>query len=830
MSTREPRPAEAGSGTGQSPFILAVERNGAVREHVAGFRLAWLIASTSLPAESHEVTLARRTAFARYVSNLGPEVTVEFRFVAQPRTGSGNRSVALTVFLCRAAAQAVDITAASMTPAAIGFLSALRAHFPEAEFVPFTSGDDLSGTFSRLSAGCVWKFGHAMLEVPIAGGMPRPSVSIGFGEKQAMVGIEDRPPAATFDLVIPWVPSVSDWRRVAEALYWADEPLVLQIAARPAPLAGSRAESEILEALRQCDELPDSNESGLTKSVDIEMIRRRIVERRNALFASSLLLSVTLRGDGEVARETAALIAGELSGQPWTSSGPWDAGAGAVRFGRLSHGATEEEPDPGTDASLCDLFTADEAAGALRFPSSPLSHLDGLPIRRFRTGGAPAGSWGPGAGSLFLGHNVHRGVEAAIHLSALERRRHVYIAGKTGTGKSTLLERMILGDIRAGLGLAVFDPHGDLVENILSRMAPERAADVVLFDFAESERPIAFNPLVWSTLPERDFVIEEFIAAILARLPADQVGPIFETYARNFLKLLMGDAPRTGFTPSFADFPLLFQRDGFRKMLVNSISDESVIDFVREAESNTSNEMRLSSMAGYITSKFSRFIGSNAVIRTVGQPGNAIDFRQAMDEGRIILVNLAKGRVGQMSAEILCSLLIARFRAAAMGRANVPIEKRRDFTLYVDEFQNVASSSYSELLSEARKYRLSLVLANQYIAQLPEHVTQAILGNVGCIFSFRVGVNDAKVLADVFEPAFGARDIVELPVLHAYVSCLVGGEVSRPFSVRCSREWPAKDLGQAQAIREMSRTRWGTDSQEVDEILRRRRAYINELD
>jgi hypothetical protein len=257
--------------------------------------------------------------------------------------------------------------------------------------------------------------------------------------------------------------------------------------------------------------------------------------------------------------------------------------------------------------------------------------------------------------------------------------------------------------------------------------------------------------------------------------------------------------------------------------------DETVVDFVREAEANRSSEHSLSSIASYVTSKLSRFTGSAAVRRTLGQSRAVVDFRETMDGGRIVLVNVAKGRVGELSASTITSLLVARFRAAAMSRATRPIEERRDFTLYVDEFHNVASSTYAELLSEARKYRLGLVLANQYIAQLPEEVIQSILGNVGCLFCFRVGSADAQRLEHAFTPIFSAGDLVDLPILHACVSCLVQGEVSAPFSVRCVRDSAIRDRTQAAEIRRRSHARWGIPAAKVDEEMRARRAWVEGL-
>ncbi|HEX7708998.1 MAG TPA: type IV secretory system conjugative DNA transfer family protein, partial [Thermoanaerobaculia bacterium] len=669
------------------------------------FRLESLAAAPCVPEEPPAASFERRVAFARYLSRLDPSLEVELRYRGVPQSEMQGRTIETSINLRHVDGAVRD------DASAVGFLASLRAHFPEVEI-----GNVSAAPARERQRGNVWRFGHALLRVPLGGGLPEPA-PVGFGPQAA----RSESPEEAVELVIPWVPSASDWRRVAEMLYWSDSPLSLCVTVRAFAFSGSAAEAELTETIRRLDAVPQL--SSLISRDDSALIRSRLVERRNSLLASCHLLDVTLQG-AEISRETASLLATELSGQITDMRSPWDACAGAVAFCREPMARESEGAEPG----LRDLFAAAEVAGVLRFPSPPPSHLEGFPVRRFRTNVAAEGASSNGAGSLYLGVNVHRGVEKKVHLSLEERRRHVWICGQTGTGKSTLLERMILQDIEAGHGLAVLDPHGDLVENVLARMPPERAGDVIVFDFAEEEKPIAFNPLVWSTLAERDFIIEEIIASITGRMPVEFAGPLFETYSRNFLKLLMGDGPRPEFQATFTDFPLLFQDGDLRRALLESMSDATVADFVREAESNTA-DYKLTTMAGWITSKFSRFTGSGTVMRTVGQGKNDLDFRAVMDEGRILLVNLAKGRVGALSAELLCSLFIMKFRATAMSRATIPIEERRDFTLYVDEFQNVASPAYSEILSEARKYRLGLVLANQFISQLPQGVTQAILGN-----------------------------------------------------------------------------------------------------
>lgn len=794
----------------------------------AAARLECLLGARSMEGDTVERQMGRRISLGRYLASLDPGLSVEFRIFAVPAASRPAGSVAFSIILTTECAEGSDTEEERFRTSLGGFLPVLRAHLPEGEFGPCGSLEDLESSLGRIDLREGWRFGHEILEIPLGPGLPRPKVTVGFGSRPEAVA---EPGIGSISTVIPWVPPASDWRRLAEILYWSPTPLVLRAVARAVPFVGSSAEAEMAQAFKQVEEVSPAPGSRLVPQFDGELLRTRLFERRNSLFQGALRLDVGLFGPERVPREIAAAIGLEISGDFSPSQAPLATAAGAISCVATSSEGFERGLERESPVRLSDLFTAAEASGVLRLPAAPSVALDGFQARNSRTSAMKAVDSEPEDGSLLLGVNAHRGVEVPVHLSPLERRRHTYVVGQTGTGKSTLLERMILQDIRGGRGCAVIDPHGDLIENVLSRMPMSRASDVIVLDFQESDRPIGLNPLRWTTLAERDFIVEEVLSSILGRYSSETTGPIFEVHARNFLKVLMGDSPREDYVPNLVDFPLLYQRAAFRKRLVATMKDPVVTDFVKEAESNTNSDYSLRAISTYITSKFARFIGSQTIQRVLGQARSALDFEAVMNEGKIVLISLAKGRVGQLSADTLCSLLLTRFWAAAMKRASISFDDRRDFALYVDEFHNVASATYAELLAEARKYRLSLVLANQFISQLPEKVVHSILGNVGCILSFRVGPNDAELLAKVFQPVFAAPDLVELPILHAYVSCLVGGgEVSRPFSVRCVRDQAVRDRNQAATIREMSRQRWGTEATAIDAEITARREWIASLE
>jgi DNA helicase HerA-like ATPase len=356
-----------------------------------------------------------------------------------------------------------------------------------------------------------------------------------------------------------------------------------------------------------------------------------------------------------------------------------------------------------------------------------------------------------------------------------DRVSHIYIIGKTGTGKSTLLETLIRQDIKSGQGLALLDPHGDLVEKVLTTMPEHRKDDLIYFNVPDSSQPLGFNPLERIPPQKRAFAASGLIE-VFKKIWADSWGPRLEHILRNALLALL-DQPQA----TLADVLRLLDDRSFRKDTVAQVYNPQVRDFwLREYEGYPSR-FRAEAVAP-IQNKVGAFLADPILNRILTQTKSAFDLRRVMDEGKILLVNLAKGKIGMDTAALLGALLVSRIGMAALSRAEMPEENRRDFYLYLDEFPSFTTLSLATMLSELRKYRLGLILSHQHLSQLDPQVRDAVLGNVGTIISFRLGLVDAEILAKEFYPELTAADLVNLPNLHIYLRLMVDGVVSRPFS------------------------------------------------
>lgn len=357
-----------------------------------------------------------------------------------------------------------------------------------------------------------------------------------------------------------------------------------------------------------------------------------------------------------------------------------------------------------------------------------------------------------------------------------DRRRHVYIIGKTGMGKSTLLENMIFSDIRSGKGVGVIDPHGDLAEAVLRFVPKSRINDVIIFDPSDREFPIAFNVLEGKNQEQRGLVASGLIG-VIKKLNIDSWGPRLEHFLRNTILALV-EAPDTtmlGITRMLVD------RD-YRSKVLHYVEDPMVQSFWR-TEFDVLAPQKLAEAVGPIQNKVGQFLATPIIRNIVGQPKSTLNIRFAMDTGKIVIVNLSKGKIGEDNSSMLGSLLITKFQIDAMSRADIPEKERKDFSLFVDEFQNFATDSFATILSEARKYRLSLTMANQYVAQMPEEVAAAVFGNVGSLAAFQVGVDDAKVFSEQFdEEKVAPIDLVNLPKYTVYNRILVDGMPTPTFS------------------------------------------------
>ncbi len=428
----------------------------------------------------------------------------------------------------------------------------------------------------------------------------------------------------------------------------------------------------------------------------------------------------------------------------------------------------------------------------------------------------------PGEGVL-LGRNVYRGQETPVRLAREDRRRHMYVIGRTGSGKTELLKYMSVQDIQNGEGVCVIDPHGDFIEDILPHVPKERADDVILFEPFDLERPMGLNMLEVDGEEQKDFAVQEMIS-IFYKLVTDpaMLGPMFEHNMRNAMLTLMADRDHPG---TIAEIPRIFTDTEFQKYKTSKLADP-VVRLFWEKEMAKTSDYHKSEMLGYLISKVGRFV-ENAMMRNiVGQGTSAFNFRKVMDEQKILLVNLSKGKVGEINAKLIGLILVSKLQMAALSRADTPEADRKDFYLYVDEFQNFITDAFSSILSEARKYRLNLIVAHQYLGQLEQaagaqgagskDLRDAVFGNAGSMVSFRIGAEDAEAMAKEFAPTFGEFDLVNVDRYNAYVKLMINGTASKPFNMAT---YPLPKTGNAElakAIRQLSRLKHGRPRVEVE--------------
>ncbi len=425
-------------------------------------------------------------------------------------------------------------------------------------------------------------------------------------------------------------------------------------------------------------------------------------------------------------------------------------------------------------------------------------------------------------GGVTIGVNRYGAEEKAVSFGASDRLRHAYVIGQTGTGKTGLLKNLIIQDIKNGEGVAYIDPHGTDIEDILAAIPPERMNDVIYFDPAYTARPMGLNMLEYDPAkPEmKTFVVDE-VYGIFRKLYADvpeAFGPMFEQYYRNAVQLVVED-PTSGST--FVEIPRIFADPAFRELKLSRCKNPIIVQFWKKIAETAQGDPSLENVAPYITSKFDVFLTNDIMRPVVSQEKSSFDFRRIMDDKKIFLANLSKGKLGDRNTSLLGLILVSKFLQAAFSRVDTRTEDLATFYLYIDEFQNFATPSISTILSEARKYKLSLTIAHQFIAQLDEKIRDAVVGNVGTKVAFRVGTTDAEFLAKQFEPTFTAPDLENLPNRHAVLSLLVNGVPARPFSVQ-TVNLPPFNIAQVPGLKELSYRTYGRDREAVEAETRRK--------
>lgn len=813
---------------------VKMEKHGRGFEGLVGLKLKSILQGDLLLQSSHfkggksdqatrfdpQYFFSAREAFLQSISTLLMDVTLELHISALPNLADRSDGLLWHTLFLRCRAADAEKVKERLVSRYLSLVPVLTAHLPESEYEPIVDANELEfrfRPFKPLSAAALKRCNEtiSLLE-------PLKRLSLGFGPIE--VKTDDYPHSVNHRF--PWFPSLNDGSKLINTLMAQFNPV--QIVVR---IESTRLNSKSIVGLDQTIRACESFLSGSKKTENSLMdqassIRDVSLQQFARLRNHCFRVAVLLTAPGKIDRSLGNVLGAAVTGSSF--------GAEKPNFFRGGFGLFDVNPGSVLKRSYFpekEPFTLAEAACAFCFPTPPIDECPGLPVKRSRTSLAwvrQDGRSGNGKIDLFL--NDHQGVVKRVSMGPEDRMRHMFIIGQTGTGKSTYMENMIVQDIRNNMGLAVVDPHGDLVEDVLGKIPKRRLDDVIVFDLLDRERPLGFNILQWETIEERDLMIDELYLTIDHMYDMRSTGgPIFEEYFRGALKLLMGDKPRQGFVPTLLDFVTCFLSKDFRKWLSQSITDPQVKDFIQQIE-RAGGDARLDNVTPYINSKLNRFVNDTTLQLIIGQEKTAFDFENIMNSGKILLVKLGKGRFGPVTSALITNQLVSRFKLAAMKRGEMEYDQRRHFMLYVDEAGNLPSENFMELLAEARKYRLGLVLATQYTGQLSQagfghqdNLLSAIFGNVGTIVAFRVGQEDAPKIAPILEPQFSALDVIGLPNWQGYVKMQMNNETIPPFSFKTIKDETPFDRGIASKIKTASRMKYGADCKTVREQIHYRR-------
>lgn len=625
--------------------------------------------------------------------------------------------------------------------------------------------------------------------------------------------------------VLPWLNKASSLRQLCETLTLQSEPCLIDFRLSPCEPA-----PEILETYEKdmhlCEKYLQGGKAereGSVSALRTKMMLSWFFTQKHLMEAPGnvFMLRIWLAAEKQVPTDLIAALGNALTlpVQASATSAPYLAGGFQVCSytpEAVVGGLVYLDEDIPISDSARYLFDCESVGTALMLPTSDAPTFPGIPIRVARFLDAPSEYQTSGT---IIGQAVAQNQPVEVRLMPDDQRRHVYAIGQTGTGKTTLILKMAMDNIRKGDGVAVLDPHGDLIEQLLIRIPRERLDDVILFDPGDTEYPIGLNLLEWETEEQKAFLVDEMVAMLQLLYQRDEMGPIFWHNVRYGMLLLMA---RQGDPGTLVEFPLLFSNPDFHKRWLPYVKDPLVRMFweVEFPKMNYYHDHYLH----YIISKFDPFITPPLMRHCIGQGKSGFSFEAAINSNKILLVNLAKGNLGEGNSALLGMIVIAKLYAAAMRRVRLPMDERRDFYIYVDEFQNLATDNFAHILSEARKFRLNLMLCNQYIEQIPDSIAQAILGNVGSLIVFRTGLPDAQKLKAYFEPHIPKEALTDQPNYHAYARLMVEGVLTSPFSMWTLLE-PSPQAEHQRYVREKvvsrSRKRYGKKRSQVEKDIYR---------
>lgn len=467
------------------------------------------------------------------------------------------------------------------------------------------------------------------------------------------------------------------------------------------------------------------------------------------------------------------------------------------------------------------VLSSEELASIFHVPNIRFNKYPSIAWQNFKIAPPPANI--PTEGIL-LGHNIYRGEKKEIRMKREDRFRHFYVIGQTGTGKSSVLQVMIRQDLRNGDGICVIDPHGSLIEDVLPFIPRHRADDVIYFNPSDMERPLGMNLLEGDTWEEKELVAMDAMNIMIKLFDEETFGPRIQDYFRNGCLTLMSD-PAGG---SLTDIVRLFTDDDFAKVKRQHVTNPIVASFWDHQMAKTGAREK-QEMIPYFAAKFGQFVTNTMMRNIIGQTKSAFDIAKAMQSGKILLMNLSKGSVGEINSKLLGLIIVQKIQMAALGREKIPKAERRDFFLYIDEFQNYVTDSIESILSEARKYRLGLNIAHQYLAQINDekkkgtNLKNAVFGNVGSMMCYKIGAQDAEEMAKEMKPVFSDQDLINIDKFKAVMKLSIDTQPSRPFSIiPCNPYTEEGDKEAAEAYKQLSRLKYGRDRDFVDrEILKR---------
>lgn len=751
-----------------------------------------------------------------------PNLTIELHLTTLPDISRRARGqVNISIFL-RTIERSDKKVKASIIQHYLNLMPLLSATIPESEFEPVDNAEEFNMRWQPFKGAYATSIQRKKDIICLA--EPLDSLPIGFGKDLKHKEEDDHLVMHTF----PWVPSFDSWERLLNLMLGQLDPVRMTV--RLGPDNNNRDYMNLLvNTINRCELfLSGANTSRITSQEQARIIRNISLRQISRLKENRIRVGVFLIGAHPIDSSLVSLIARSITGPKNIQDIEYSLQGG--------YSFCDVEMDDVLDLyyySEKESFTPHEAACAFRLPSPPTNESIGLPVKRHKTSIACLPEKVTSEKTeIKLFNNIHNHIYQPVFMENEDRFRHFFVIGQTGVGKSSAMENMILQDIKNDKGLAVIDPHGDMVDSIIRNIPDKRIKDVILFDLTDKEYPVGFNIMQWKSIEERDIIIDELYTTIDSIYDLKTTGgPIFEKYFRGALKAVLGDRPRTDYIPTIQNIITFFINPEFRVRLKKQSEDKDILDFIREIEL-AGSDASLANVTPYITSKLSRFMNDTALLRIVGQKKTNFDFDEIINGGKIFLVKLGKGRFGSVVSSLLANHIVSRFKLAAMKRGDMRIEDRRDFFLYCDECHTLPSENFMELLSEARKYRMGLILSTQYAAQLSSSsnggndLLMAILGNVGSIMTFRLGQEDARRLCRVFSPYFSHADITGLPNFEGYMKMHSIHGVIPPFSFRTEKVENEGNEKTAKKVREWSRLKYGKDVKIVDaEIKKNREAW-----